>query len=97
MGVEHQRTRTYLFLLELGVAAGKLVVDVARQVLEPACRQRRELLSSLIALRVEVVAYGEEGDWSRMRAGVGKRWCLLTFIVSGVVLSTDKLIIDVCR
>lgn len=56
----HETQKTHLILAKLGVAALELKVDVAREVAEPAERERRELLASLVPLGVKLATDREE-------------------------------------
>ena len=51
--------KTYL-LLELWIATGEFIIDVTREILEPAVRKSSKLLARLVALGMEVIANREE-------------------------------------
>lgn len=51
---------------ELGIPPRELVVDVAAEVLEPAHRERRELLARLVPPRVELLPHRQERHCARI-------------------------------
>jgi hypothetical protein len=55
------RWTTHSLFLKLGIPSAQLVEDITGKIFEPIFRQRRELLTCLVTLGVEIVADRQKG------------------------------------